>query len=228
MVPYVTVILAMSADGKIADVQRSPARFSSSHDRAHLEIEVAQADAVLMGGATLRAHGTTLPVRRPDLLDQRRLRGQSSQPIHIVYSPSGNLSKDLKFFRQPVPRGLLTTPRGAVPWQHEFEFIWPIDTWHWPEILSRLVDYGVNRLALLGGGRLVAEMLAADCVDELVLTVCPLLLGGAAAPTPVDGEGYFANHAPKLELCSVETVDHEVYLRYRLQRPENSITLGNN
>jgi riboflavin biosynthesis pyrimidine reductase len=39
--PHTTVILAMSADGKIADVRRSPARFGSKTDIAHLEEQIA-------------------------------------------------------------------------------------------------------------------------------------------------------------------------------------------
>ena len=53
--PHTTVVLAMSADGKIADVKRSPARFGSAADKAHLEKQVAQVDAVLFGAGTLRA-----------------------------------------------------------------------------------------------------------------------------------------------------------------------------
>ena len=34
--PHTTVVMAMSADGKIADVRRSPARFGSLADKAHL------------------------------------------------------------------------------------------------------------------------------------------------------------------------------------------------
>lgn len=226
--PHVTVILAMSADGKIADQQRSAARFSSARDLAHLEVEVAQSDAVLMGAGTLRAYGTTLPVKRQDLLNLRRSQGQSSQPIHIISSYSGNLPRNLPFFRQPVPRGLLTTPAAATRWRQEFDYIWPVETWNWPTILAGLGSYGIARIALLGGGQLVASLVAADCVDEVVLTICPLLLGGASAPTPMDGEGFSAEWAPRLKLHSVEAVDHEIYLRYRLQRSENSITLGNN
>lgn len=38
--PHTTVMLAMSADGKIADVRRSPARFGSKTDIAHPEEQI--------------------------------------------------------------------------------------------------------------------------------------------------------------------------------------------
>jgi 5-amino-6-(5-phosphoribosylamino)uracil reductase len=48
--------------------------------------------------------------------------------------------------------------------------------------------------------------------------VCPLILGGASAPTPVEGEGFLSQLAPKLELLEVHQVQQEVFLHYRLQR----------
>jgi 5-amino-6-(5-phosphoribosylamino)uracil reductase len=76
---------------------------------------------------------------------------------------------------------------------------------------------GVGRLAILGGGELVASLLKADLVDEFWLTICPLILGGTAAPTPVEGEGFFPQLAPRLELLGVEAIAQEVFLHYRLQ-----------
>jgi len=47
--------------------------------------------------------------------------------------------------------------------------------------LQQLATLGLERLAVLGGGQLVA-MLAVDLIDEIWLTVCPLILGGTTAP----------------------------------------------
>jgi 5-amino-6-(5-phosphoribosylamino)uracil reductase len=102
----VTVVLAMSADGKIADRDRTAARFSSANDLAHLETQVAQADAVMFGAGTLRAYGTCLSVRQPDLLAQRHTRSnQSPQPIQIVCSQSGNSIRSGAFFSSRCPVG---------------------------------------------------------------------------------------------------------------------------
>lgn len=78
--PYTTVVLAMSADGKIADVRRSPARFQSLTDRTHLEEQIAASDAVLLGAGTLRAYGTTLRISHPQLLLQRKQCSLPPQP----------------------------------------------------------------------------------------------------------------------------------------------------
>jgi 5-amino-6-(5-phosphoribosylamino)uracil reductase len=234
--PHTTIILAMSADGKIADVRRSPARFGSATDKAHLEAQIAQADGVLFGAGTLRAYGTTLRIANPTLLHQRQKRGQPPQPIHIVCSRSANLDPEWAFFRQPVPRWLLTTAAGAQRWRASprfdpicFDRILtfpqadpPTDNGvDWVATLQQMQAAGLDRLAVTGGGTLVASLLEANLVDELWLTVCPLLLGGAIAPTPVEGIGFPAALAPRLELLSVEAIDQEVFLHYRLQQNQD-------
>jgi|GEM_PF-126984 len=299
--PHATVILAISADGKIADAVRSPARFGSANDKAHLEQQVAASDAVLFGNGTLQAYGTTMRVISPELLKQRELQGKPPQPVQIVCSRSSQFDPNLRFFQQPVPRWLLTgqdcrepsplptkdskfdrtsgtilnngqdareardefssgtgilpvAPRlidnGATSLNNgqdareardefssgtgilpvaprlidngatsQFDRIIYAKTASgeidWMDAFQQLANFDIKRLAILGGGKLVASVLAAGLVDELWLTVCPLILGGADAPTPVEGEGFFADLAPKLELLAVKQVGQEVFLHYR-------------
>lgn len=229
--PHTTVVLAMSADGKITDVTRSPARFSSSADRTHLETQIALADGVLLGAGTLRAYGTTLGISNAQLLQLREQGGAPPQPVQIVCSGSAKLDPQWRFFHQQVPRWLLTTTTGAKTWREEhssgverFERILVAETStstgkiDWSNALQQLAHLDIGRLAILGGGELVASLLAADLIDELWLTVCPLILGGTTAPTPVEGEGFFVDLAPRLELVDIQTVKYEVFLHYRLQR----------
>jgi len=225
----VTVVLAMSADGKIADRDRTAARFSSSNDLAHLEKLVAQADAVLFGAGTLRAYGTCLSVRQSDLIVQRESRRQSPQPIQIVCSQSGNLDPQWRFFQQSVPRWLLTSTTGARRWSaiapergNHFERVVPelTEPMDWRSLLQRFHQLGIQRLALLGGGTLVASFAEQDVIDELHFTICPWLLGGKTAPTPFDGEGLAIAQALPLQLIEVRQVQDEVFLHYRRCHPK--------
>nr|WP_041620104.1 RibD family protein [Stanieria cyanosphaera] len=221
--PETTVILAMSADGKISDYQRSPARFGSPQDKVHLEEQVALVDAVLFGAGTLRAYGTTLPVTNPQLLQQRQQQHLRDQPIQIVVSASGNFSSQLRFFSQPIPRWLITTAEAAKLWQQrqQFEQILVTDLIQlnpWQTIFKQLKKLGINRLAILGGGELVASLLKENLIDQLWLTVCPVIFGGKDAPTPVEGKGFLAAQATNLELISVKQIEQEVFLHYRVKR----------
>jgi 5-amino-6-(5-phosphoribosylamino)uracil reductase len=230
--PYVTVILAMSADGKIADFQSSPAKFGSKLDKAHLENQIAISDAALFGAATLRAYGTTMTVSNPDLLEQREKANKPSQPLHIVITESAKLNPEIRFFQQTVRRWLLTTSVGADFWRNRQEFdrvlVFERDSGKINGKSNQRIDLtaalekfqmeGIENLAVLGGGTLVASMFELDLIDELWLTVCPLVLGGVTAPTPLGGNGFLENLAPRLELMDVQTAESEVFLHYRVKR----------
>jgi 5-amino-6-(5-phosphoribosylamino)uracil reductase len=136
----------------------------------------------------------------------------------------------LRFFQQPVPRWLLTgqdSSHTALPSPYaiansKFDRIIYAKTAggeiDWIDAFQQLANFDITRLAILGGGKLVASVLAAGLVDELWLTVCPLILGGADAPTAVEGKGFLADLAPKLELLAVKQVGQEVFLHYRVDR----------
>jgi 5-amino-6-(5-phosphoribosylamino)uracil reductase len=210
----------MTADGKIADRDRSPARFGSSIDKSHLEKQIAAVDAVIFGANTLRAYGTILSITNPELLAIRAKEQKPLQPIQIVCSASGNLDRNYRFFSQPVPRWLLTTPEGAKLWQDNREsfdrlIISKSTIIDWTEILNDLFILGIKKLAVLGGGELVASLLEIDVIDELWLTICPLLFGGNNAPTPIGGIGLTAAQAKRLELLEVDRIREEVFLHYR-------------
>ena len=217
-----TAILAMTADGKIADYQSSAARFGSNNDKRHLEKQVSLADGVIFGANTLRAYGTTMSVSNPELIEARKKRSQCSQPVQIVVSQSGNLDSTWQFFKQPVPRWLLTIPDSAKLWQDKSEFERILTTNNspisidWRAAFKQLQQLGLNRLAILGGGELVASLMATNLIDELWLTVCPVILGGATAPTPVAGQGFLQSEGRKLKLLEVRQVESELFLHYQI------------
>lgn len=227
--PHTIVILAMTADGKIADKKRSPARFGSAIDKAHLEEQVSLVDGVLFGAGTLRAYGTSLPITNPQLIQSRKNRAQSLQPIHIVVSASGKIDYGFKFFQQPLPRWLLTTKDGdSCLWQDRrfFERVLIGETcsntssFIWQPIFAQLQSLEMQKLAILGGGKLVASLLAINAIDEIWLTVCPLVLGGVDAPTPVAGVGWLQSQAIELDLLEVKSLGQEVFLHYAVCQAE--------
>ena len=225
--PHTTAILAITADGKIADSQRSAARFGSLNDKAHLETQVSLVDGVLFGAGTLRAYRTTISVSNSKLLQNRIERSQPPQPVQIVVSASGDLDPQWRFFQQPIPRWLLTLPDGAKSWRgrSQFERILISEPTQpdtsaidWRSIFTQLSQLGLNKLAILGGSELVASLLALDLVDELWLTICPVIFGGNSAPTPVGGMGWLQSEAKSLRLLEVKQIEQEVFLHYSIER----------
>ncbi|MBO9999367.1 MAG: dihydrofolate reductase family protein [Cyanobacteria bacterium SID2] len=222
--PHTTVVLAMSADGKISDVLRSSEKFGSAADFAHLEKQVALADGVIVGGGTLRHGESAMRVISDEWLADRQQNGKPPQPVQIVCTRSGQFDRTAKFFKQAIPRWLLTTTEGGKSWQNDpgfdrvLTFDAPDGTVDLSAAFQALFDRGIHRLAVLGGGNFIASLFQQQAVDELSLTVCPYVFGGKNAPTPVDGDGFHPGEFPQLELLDVNPVGEEVFLHYRVKR----------
>ena len=182
--PLVRLVLAISLDGRLAPPQGGAAQLGGEGDRRALEQALAWADACLIGAGTLRAHQCTCLIRNPQLLDRRRQEGRSEQPAAVVVSGSPDFPLDWLFFRQPLQRWLL----APAPVEAGFERWIPLAE-AWPQRLEALGAAGIQRLVLLGGAHLAADLLAADCVDALQLTLVPRLLGGGNTWLPLACSG---------------------------------------
>jgi 5-amino-6-(5-phosphoribosylamino)uracil reductase len=225
---HATLVLAMSADGKIADAGRSPARFGSPQDKAHLEHQITQADAVIFGAGTLRSYGTAMQVCSLENQELRVALGKPPQPIQIVVSRRGEFDPTLRFFSQSVPRWLVI-PRPAIADTGDFSLFPQFDKLFdkvivaeqsqeilWQQIFEKLVNLGIKKLAVLGGGELAAPLIAQNLIDEFWLTLCPVIFGGKVSPTPMDGLGLTSKQ--ELELLETKVVGSEIFLHYRFLR----------
>jgi 5-amino-6-(5-phosphoribosylamino)uracil reductase len=220
-----TLVLAMTADGKIADVTKSPPTFSSKRDYAHLEAQMALADVILVGSGTLSDGGSAVLVQQPELIQARIERGQPAQPPQLVASRSGKIDSQLAFFTQPIDRWLLTTNNGAKDWQNRdlFSKVITCETadgkdLDWGALTTQLAALNIENICFLGGSELAASLFKANFIDELWLTVCPTIYGGSAAPSPVSGAGFSPDTAPKLTLLSADRVEQELFLHYQVQK----------
>lgn len=223
--PHTTVVLAMTADGKISDFRRSLASFGSEADKNHLEQQISLVDGIIFGAGTLRVYGTSLPITNLDLLATRKQQNKLPQPIHIVVSGSGKIDPNLRFFSQPVPRWLLTTHNGKNNWINNhhsaFDNILLTNTKDTLQIdfvdaFRQLKQLGLNKLGILGGGELVASLFKDNLIDELWLTICPLILGGTTSSTPVEGLGFLPEQAKHLNLLNITQIGQEIFLHYQV------------
>ena len=195
--PELRLVLAISLDGRLAAAEGGAAQIGGAGDRQVLEEALAWADAVLLGAQTLRLHGSTCLIHRPELLTQRSDAGLAPQPLAIVVSRSGALPATLPFFQQPLERwlllldppglsrrdqpldrGLRLAPAPAPPRPAASGFGRRWCCCGWSEALAQLAAAGLERLVVLGGASLAASLLAENRLDELQLTLCPRLLGG--------------------------------------------------
>jgi diaminohydroxyphosphoribosylaminopyrimidine deaminase/5-amino-6-(5-phosphoribosylamino)uracil reductase len=86
-------------------------------------------------------------------------------------------------------------------------------------LLAELGRRRLTNVLVEGGGRLAGSLLDAGQIDEVHVFIAPKLIGGAAAPGPIAGEG-IAQMAEALTLESVELeqVGSDTYLHGRVLR----------
>ncbi|MEH1945998.1 MAG: RibD family protein [Nostoc sp.] len=217
-----TLVLAMTADGKISAVDPKAPREPNVVDRAHVEYQVSLADLILVGAGTIRAEGGTFEISDRELLAAREVRGQSPQPITCVVSGSLNLSPDLPFLSQDIERWIFTTRTAlerssdTTTLQKQAELIDLGDTdLDWDRAYTLMAERGIRKIVALGGGSLTAALVQAGRIDDWWLTIWPIIFGGKHAPSPVEGEGFLPDVAPHLQLIETRQVGSDLFLHYR-------------
>jgi riboflavin-specific deaminase-like protein len=204
---------AVSLDGRINTRERRFTFFGSARDHARMSRLRAEADAVLVGGATFRnwPHPAL-----PDEADRARLSGR---PWNVVVTRSLDVPLDTDFVREPATRPLFMTRAAALPARFPAE----VEAWPGeggapvPWILERLAARGVERLLVEAGGDLLFQFLAADAIDEMHVTLCPIVVGGDA-PSLADGAGFDRANVRRLQLVASEVEGDEIFLHYRARR----------
>jgi riboflavin biosynthesis pyrimidine reductase len=210
---------AASADGKIGTVAFDHVAIGTPTDRRYMSVLRARADAVLVGGRTFR--NWPLPLV-PDEKAIAELRASGfpdcdHPPLEgrtwwtVVITRTG----DVPPFKRPDPRAkLLVIAEKACEVPGELVVVEKITV---PRILEVLAARGVEDLLVEAGGDLLFQFVEADVVDDVYLTICPLLIGGRDAPTPLDGRGFSAAEARRARLAHAHRVGDELYCRYTLR-----------
>lgn len=212
--PRVLVDMVASADGR-ATVGGSSRALGGAADLALLLELRTIADAVLVGPATVRAEGYARLVGAPERRERRRRGGLVEDPPAVLVSRNTDLPWDAGLFAAPEQAVLVYTGRTTSP----PAVAAPVDVVHLSPLtlaaaLADLRRRGMRFLLCEGGPTLNRALLAAGLVDELFLTLSPVLVGDGSAPTIVGGEAL--PEPAGLTLSSVCHAEGELYLRYTL------------
>lgn len=216
--PGVRVNFVASIDGAATLDGRSDG-LSSPADKQVFRVLRALADVVLVGAGTARIEKYG-PVRlAPDLRAWREANGLAAAPPLAVVSASLDLDPGSALFTDAVARPLILT-RDDAPSDRRASLSEVADVlagetagaW-----LRLLADRGLTRVLCEGGPRLFGTLLDEGLVDELCLTLSPLMVGQAA---PHIAEQLVPAVPHRFELLHVLVEDGFLFLRYvtRLQR----------
>jgi diaminohydroxyphosphoribosylaminopyrimidine deaminase/5-amino-6-(5-phosphoribosylamino)uracil reductase len=188
--PFVRFKSAMTLDGKVATSTGDSKWISGEASRALAHRWRAEADAVAVGIGTALADDPRLTARVHDVrrqprrivfdsearlpLDSQLVRGAAEVPLVVVVSRA---ARRLAVDALEAAGAEVIVATGA----NEPDRV--------RSALAQVGAAGVTSILLEGGPHLAGAFLDAGEVDEIRLFVAPVVLGGAAARDPLEGEG---------------------------------------
>ena len=145
--PYVTVKLAMSLDGKICDFRGDSKWISSAYSRKMGGLYRAEVDAIMVGGETVRKDN-------PSLLSHGR---PNRDLVRVIVSRSGKLPKDAQVFTDGKNETLVFDNAKKA--------------------LEELGRRGFLHVYCEGGLNLAVSLAEAGLVDEWISVTAPIIIG---------------------------------------------------
>jgi riboflavin biosynthesis pyrimidine reductase len=184
--PWVLANMISSLDGA-THVDGLSGGLASDADRLTFRAIRAVADVILVAAGTARSEQYHPISTTPAIAAARAARGQSDRPRLAILTRHLDLDLDGELFVAPEPPIVLTTEQApAARVRHAearttvLQFAGDrVDVGEAVRALGSAVD--ANVVLSEGGPTLIGQLAAADVLDELCLSLSPLVVGGDAA-----------------------------------------------
>ncbi|MFI9273927.1 RibD family protein [Kitasatospora sp. NPDC052896] len=216
--PYVLLSVATSIDGYIDDSSPQRLLLSNAEDFDRVDQVRSEADAILIGGNTLRSDNPRLLVYSDKRREERIAAGKPEYPLKVTISASGDLDRDLKFWHFGDKKVVYTTDAAMPKLRERLEGLADIVSTgpavDFGTLLEDLAGRGVKRLMVEGGSSIHTQFLSQGLADEVHIAVAPLLVGDAAAPRFVQPAQFPGGSARRMKLIEAQPVGDVVLLRY--------------
>ena len=186
--PFVTVKWASTLDGRAAAADGSSQWITGPASRQRVHKQRAASDAILVGTGTVLADDPSMTAR----------------------DDSGNLLPEQPL---PVVIGERAIPGTAKLWEHP-RGVLESGTRNLDEVLTWLFEQGIRRAFVEGGPTLASAFIAAGLVDEYLVYIAPLLVGGPRLAVTDLRIGTIAD-ARHLDITSIERLGDDLLVTAR-------------
>ncbi|MEI8139564.1 MAG: bifunctional diaminohydroxyphosphoribosylaminopyrimidine deaminase/5-amino-6-(5-phosphoribosylamino)uracil reductase RibD [bacterium] len=212
--PYITVKLATSLDGRIADSTGCSQWISGPEARVQVQGLRRRADAIMVGAGTVMADNPSL-MPRPS---------KGRKPYRVIVDARGKVSSLARVFTDEfAARTILATTKRCSERQRAAYTKCGAEVMVLPAsgvgvslvaLMKGLHAKGLMHVVCEGGGVLVGSLLKAGVVDELVLFVAPVMLG-AKGLASVGAVNWALAEAPRMNVVESGVVGDDVMIRLR-------------
>jgi riboflavin biosynthesis pyrimidine reductase len=215
--PWVRANMVSSLDGAAAVRGRSEA-LSTPADKLVFGLLRGLCDVVLVGAGTARAEGYRAPRAKPAYAQLRASHGQPPAPVLALVSRSLDLDPASQLFHGGDQRTVVVTCAASDERARaRLADVADVVVAGGPSVdlrsaVGQLSARGLRRALCEGGPSLLADLVAAECLDELCLTLSPRFVGDAA---PRITSGSAADDRATWHAASVLEEDDTLLLRYR-------------
>jgi len=215
--PYVVLNMVSSADGAIA-VEGRTKGMSSPADNVVFHLLRSIPDVILVGAQTVRAEGYGPPRVSAERQARRVARGQAPQPTIAIVSRSLELDLSLPLFTESRPVVICPVDvdvRDVAAVADVADVVQAgkgdVDL---PTALRQLRERGARVVLCEGGPTLNGGLARQGLIDEVCLTIAPILVGGDLG-TGILGRARLPTTVP-LELVQVLEEGGVLLCRYKV------------
>jgi riboflavin biosynthesis pyrimidine reductase len=159
---------------------------SSVADKRVFDILRRLCDVVLVGAGTVRAEGYAAMRLDEAAVRWRRANGLADHPVFAIVSGTLGLDPGSAVFTEAPVRAMVVTVGASAQGKKEaFSRVADVlvcgeEKLDAKAMLAELARRGLRQVLCEGGPTLFGALLQADCVDELCLTISPVLEAGKA------------------------------------------------
>jgi riboflavin biosynthesis pyrimidine reductase len=182
--PRVMLNMVATADGR-ATVGGRSGTISDRADRELFHGLRSAVDGVLVGAGTIRTERYGRMIRDASVREARRAAGRSAEPLACIVSGRLALPEDIPLLNEPEARVVMLTASAASLPDPSAQVDYVRSPDGQLDLVAAIAELGerfdIRTLLCEGGPHLARQLLAAGLMDEIFLSVSPLLAGGEPA-----------------------------------------------
>jgi len=211
--PYVSLKLAVSLDGKIADRLGHSRWITGTRSREEVQALRRRVDAILVGAGTIIADDPSLLPRPP----------KGRHIYRIVLDARGCIPPGAQILRDDSRhQTIIVTSRTCPPktihaWEKANVQVWILPSQNGriaiPPLMVKIGQMGLLHVLCEGGSEVADSLVREKTVDEFVFFVAPCLIGGHNALSAFGGNGWLLKNAPRLTFTECRFIGKDILIR---------------